>query len=230
MDPTHMLLLLYATEQKLGWHRDNGLIDGTSDQPVISLSLGNSCDFLLGEADDPISCRLESGDMVLFGGPSRHIKHAVSVIHANTTPNPLLELHRSICVESFKTCVHLLDNSFQACSDLFLLMFISFCRNGQVGPPSASFARRYLLPPPEPNVPPEGKAFRMNLTFRHAPELDGLENEDRFFHFAGPTRVFLEKQREEGTLAARAEAQLRKVSRKAKKQAKQEAKKKKELV
>jgi hypothetical protein len=70
----------------------------------------------------------------------------------------------------------------------------------------------------------------MNLTFRHAPELDGLENEDRFFHFAGPTRFFLEKQREEGTEAARAEAERRKVSRKAKKLAKQEAKRKKELL
>ncbi len=59
-----------------------------------------------------------------------------------------------------------------------------------------------MLPPPEPNVPLQGKAFRMNLTFRHAPELNGLEGEDRFFHFAGPTRIYLEKQRKEGTEAA----------------------------
>ena len=44
---THLLLLYYALPNRLGWHRDDGANDGASSQPVVSLSLGQSCDFLV---------------------------------------------------------------------------------------------------------------------------------------------------------------------------------------
>jgi hypothetical protein len=34
----------------------------------------------------------QSGDVILFGGPARHVLHTVAVIHPNTTPAPLLQL------------------------------------------------------------------------------------------------------------------------------------------
>jgi hypothetical protein len=52
--------------------------------------------------------------------------------------------------------------------------------------------------------------FRVNLTFRHAPELCGREGEERFYHFASATRGFLAAQRRGGTDAAREMAQKEK--------------------
>ena len=46
-EATHLLLLFYATGRRLGWHRDNGAQDGASLQPVVSISLGHACDFVL---------------------------------------------------------------------------------------------------------------------------------------------------------------------------------------
>jgi hypothetical protein len=57
-------------------------------------------------------------------------------------------------------------------------------------------------------VSPSG--FRVNLTFRHAPELCGREGEERFYHFASATRGFLAAQRRGGTDAAREMAQKEK--------------------
>ena len=78
--PTHCLALLYASERKLGWHRDDGAQDGRSAQPVVSVSLGNGCDFELKHdaRDRPRVVRLDSGDALLFGGPCRRVLHTVS--------------------------------------------------------------------------------------------------------------------------------------------------------
>ena len=90
----------------------DGSIDGVTDQPVVSLSLGNACDFLIEDDDAffddddgggdsssggraralvPLSVRLESGDVILFGGPARRCKHSVARIFPDTCPAPLLE-------------------------------------------------------------------------------------------------------------------------------------------
>eukprot|EP01119_Soliformovum_irregulare_P003198 TRINITY_DN13535_c0_g1_i1.p1 TRINITY_DN13535_c0_g1~~TRINITY_DN13535_c0_g1_i1.p1 ORF type:complete len:170 (-),score=22.65 TRINITY_DN13535_c0_g1_i1:113-622(-) len=71
-DPTHLLLLYYANDDGMYWHRDSDKNDGSNDHPVISISLGNSCDFgykLIGR--QPQEIRLNSGDCLLFGGPQR---------------------------------------------------------------------------------------------------------------------------------------------------------------
>ena len=59
--------------------------------------------------------------------------------------------------------------------------------------------------------------FRLNLTWRHAPELRGLEDTDRFHIFGGATRQFLDAARDRGLDAARAEANERRRLRKERK-------------
>lgn len=44
-NPTHLLLLYYAGESGMYWHRDSDKNDGDTDHPVVSLSLGDACDF-----------------------------------------------------------------------------------------------------------------------------------------------------------------------------------------
>jgi len=93
MDPTHMLLLYYPSMKGIGFHRDEGENDGTGDLPIVSLSMGNACEFAFkherGEAER--SVRLESGDAILFGGPCRMILHSVKRIYAGTSPPYLRE-------------------------------------------------------------------------------------------------------------------------------------------
>jgi len=45
MQPTHLLLLYYSSTSGMGWHSDNGKNDGDNDHPIVSISVGNSCDF-----------------------------------------------------------------------------------------------------------------------------------------------------------------------------------------
>merc|ERR1712118_277151 len=45
MDVTHMLLLYYTGAEGMGWHRDSDPNDGDNDHPIVSVSLGNTCEF-----------------------------------------------------------------------------------------------------------------------------------------------------------------------------------------
>lgn len=62
--------------------------------PVVSISIGDSADFLygdtrdIGKADNVV---LESGDVLIFGGRSRHIFHGVTSIIPNSAPDNLLQ-------------------------------------------------------------------------------------------------------------------------------------------
>jgi hypothetical protein len=150
MDPTHLLSLFYAREKPMGWHRDDGRNDGRSEAPVVSVSFGNACEFGLKmeHGDAPETVVLASGDIILFGGPSRHILHTVSKIAAGTCPEGLLELHS----REFRSRV-----------------------------PDERVAKRC------------GTAgYRLNLTFRHAPELEGQEQEHRFFQLGSKGRRHLD--------------------------------------
>ena len=92
--PTHLLLWNYRPKKglRIGWHRDNWQGDGTGDHPVISLSLGATCNFgwrpeplsgaAAAAAAEPRSTLLESGDVILFGGPSRYMEHTVKSVHS----------------------------------------------------------------------------------------------------------------------------------------------------
>ena len=80
-DPTHLLYLQYFTPRGMGFHSDNGKNDGSGLNPVVSISLGNSCVFSIKCSDGTISdLTLESGDVVMFGGPARFMFHAVKSV------------------------------------------------------------------------------------------------------------------------------------------------------
>ena len=91
--PTHVLLLCYMNGEGVGWHRDVYENDGEADKPVVTVNLGNSCDFIF--KDDHVAPKtfltLESGDVLLFGGPQRHAMHKVERVNEGTCPELLRE-------------------------------------------------------------------------------------------------------------------------------------------
>jgi len=91
MSPTHVLLLCYMNAEGVGWHRDIYENDGQGESPIVTVNLGNSCDFIF--KDDHLSPKtfvtLESGDVLLFGGPQRYAMHKVSHVHEDTCPSHL---------------------------------------------------------------------------------------------------------------------------------------------
>ncbi len=77
---THLLTLWYPDTKGIGFHVDGyGGNDGDIGAPVYSLTLGNSCIFeykLIG-ADRKSKVELNSGDLIVFGGPQREMGHSV---------------------------------------------------------------------------------------------------------------------------------------------------------
>lgn len=78
-------------ESKLGIHTDNSESPEAlaSGYPVVSFSIGASCEFLMGGLDrkDPYeSYTLGSGDLVIFGRSKRLAYHGVKKVFAGTTP------------------------------------------------------------------------------------------------------------------------------------------------
>ncbi|KAJ9511247.1 hypothetical protein QJQ45_017159 [Haematococcus lacustris] len=85
--PDVCLVNFYEKTGRLGMHQDK---DESSDSlrhglPVVSFSLGDAADFLFGPTCEEVSgnqtstaqrVRLESGDVLVFGGPSRMVFHA----------------------------------------------------------------------------------------------------------------------------------------------------------
>jgi alkylated DNA repair protein (DNA oxidative demethylase) len=68
----------YEAGIKLGLHQDRHEVDVT--QPIVSISLGLECVFLLGglQRTDPTKrILLEHGDVIVWGGPSRMRFHGV---------------------------------------------------------------------------------------------------------------------------------------------------------
>eukprot|EP00933_Yihiella_yeosuensis_P037436 TRINITY_DN31382_c0_g1_i1.p1 TRINITY_DN31382_c0_g1~~TRINITY_DN31382_c0_g1_i1.p1 ORF type:complete len:320 (+),score=61.25 TRINITY_DN31382_c0_g1_i1:52-960(+) len=76
---SHLLLLYYRECGTLGFHRDEQANDGTGDEPVVNLSLGSEMDFAVRHEHSEVArvVTLQSGDVILFGGPCRKILHAV---------------------------------------------------------------------------------------------------------------------------------------------------------
>lgn len=61
---------------------------------MVSISIGDSADFLYGDQRDigkAESVVLKSGDVLIFGGHSRHIFHGVTSIIPDSAPVNLLE-------------------------------------------------------------------------------------------------------------------------------------------
>ncbi len=94
IEPDICIVNFYTGAGKLGLHQDKDERPETLKKgiPVVSISLGDSCNFLFGGTarKDPVrTILLKSGDAFLFGGPSRMCFHGVSSIIAGSAPAEL---------------------------------------------------------------------------------------------------------------------------------------------
>ncbi len=86
-DPDACLINRYVRGAKLGLHQDRDEKDAWS--PIVSVSLGLPAVFLWGgrkRADRVRRFRLESGDVVVWGGPARFVYHGVAPLAAGEHP------------------------------------------------------------------------------------------------------------------------------------------------
>ena len=85
--PDAALVNLYGPGATMGLHQDR---DEASGDPVVSFSLGDACTFRFGTPEHRgrpyTDVRLESGDLVVFGGPSRLAFHGVPKVHDSSAP------------------------------------------------------------------------------------------------------------------------------------------------
>ena len=88
--PDAAIVNLYAPGAHLGLHRDG---EEPSDAPVVTISLGDSCLFRFAGVErrtGPFTdVELRSGDLLVFGGPSRRIYHGVTKVLDGTSPDGL---------------------------------------------------------------------------------------------------------------------------------------------
>ncbi|MCF3935523.1 alpha-ketoglutarate-dependent dioxygenase AlkB [Acuticoccus sp. M5D2P5] len=80
-EPEACLVNRYPEGAKMGLHQDRD--EETFDAPVVSVSLGDTAVFRMGGTTRRAptrSVRLASGDVVVFGGPSRLIYHGIDRI------------------------------------------------------------------------------------------------------------------------------------------------------
>jgi alkylated DNA repair protein (DNA oxidative demethylase) len=78
-EPDACLMNLYEPGTRLSLHRDENERDMTA--PIVSVSLGLPAIFLFGgsrRGDRPRRILLESGDIVVWGGPDRLVYHGVA--------------------------------------------------------------------------------------------------------------------------------------------------------
>lgn len=87
LTPDAALVNLYGRGATMGLHQDRDEVGGA---PVVSLSLGDACTFRFGTPEHRgrpyTDVRLESGDLVVFGGPSRLAFHGVPKVFDGTAP------------------------------------------------------------------------------------------------------------------------------------------------
>jgi DNA oxidative demethylase len=86
-DPDACLINRYVPGAKLGLHQDRDEKDPWA--PIVSVSLGLPATFLWGgkrRADPVRRLRLESGDVVVWGGPARFVYHGVAPLKDGQHP------------------------------------------------------------------------------------------------------------------------------------------------
>ncbi len=85
--PDAAIVNLYSPAARLGLHQD---AEEPADAPVVTISLGDTCVFRLAGVDrrtGPFTdLDLHSGDLLVFGGPSRRIYHGVPKVLEGTAP------------------------------------------------------------------------------------------------------------------------------------------------
>lgn len=84
--PEACLVNFYEPSARMGLHQDRD--EEEFGAPVLSVSLGDTCVFRIGGVERggrTRSIRLQSGDLLLFGGPSRLAFHGVDRILPGTS-------------------------------------------------------------------------------------------------------------------------------------------------
>ena len=95
MNPTTVLVNFYKENAQFKWHRDSEdpAVAGTAAAPpIVSFTVGASCDFAVKrrfEDETWMTIRLDSGDVLLFGGASRMLVHSVTRVVPRTMPASL---------------------------------------------------------------------------------------------------------------------------------------------
>ncbi|MFD7503157.1 alpha-ketoglutarate-dependent dioxygenase AlkB family protein [Streptomyces sp. NPDC059850] len=83
--PDTALINFYDGQARMGMHQDK---DERSSAPVVSLTIGDSCVFRFGNTETRTrpytDVELASGDLFVFGGPSRYAYHGVPRVHPGT--------------------------------------------------------------------------------------------------------------------------------------------------
>ncbi|BCT74828.1 alkylated DNA repair protein [Sinomonas cyclohexanicum] len=86
--PDTALVNYYDGAARMGMHQDK---DEVSREPVVSLSIGDSCLFRFGNTETRAKpyedLTLASGDLFVFGGPSRLAFHGVMKTYPGTAPD-----------------------------------------------------------------------------------------------------------------------------------------------
>lgn len=84
-EPDAALINFYDDTARMGMHRDQ---EERADDPVVSLSIGDTCAFRFGNPETRgrpyTDVELQSGDLFVFGGPSRFAYHGVPKIFPGT--------------------------------------------------------------------------------------------------------------------------------------------------
>ncbi len=86
LTPQACLVNFYGASARLGLHQDSD--EGDFSAPVVSISLGDSALFRYGglRRNDPTRrVKLDSGDVIVLGGPSRLVFHGVDRIIPGTS-------------------------------------------------------------------------------------------------------------------------------------------------
>lgn len=103
-NPDQASLIWYDKHAKLGMHQDLGEAPEViaRGSPVISISLGNSAIFRFGNSSNrnrPYhDIELHSGDLFIFGGPSRLAFHGVLHTIPNSAPKDIGAIHGRLSV------------------------------------------------------------------------------------------------------------------------------------
>lgn len=88
--PDCALVNWYEPSARMGMHQDK---DERSPAPVVSFSIGDSCRFRFGNTETRnkpyVDLELRSGDLFVFGGPSRLAFHGVTRILPDSAPHGL---------------------------------------------------------------------------------------------------------------------------------------------
>ncbi|KAL2622571.1 hypothetical protein R1flu_002776 [Riccia fluitans] len=96
MAPDICIVNFYEFSGNLGMHQDKDESPESLKKglPVVSFSIGDSGEFTYGWNNDPALAEkvvLDSGDVLIFGGPSRMLFHGVTKIIKDTAPEALLQ-------------------------------------------------------------------------------------------------------------------------------------------